>query len=101
MQLKKNEGIFFLPLSTKYFMVIATWKHEHRAKKLNKPNFVLYSCWFLHEKIVYLLTSVQFYNYKQMLRLFTVAKILTYRLAGFDINGCPIARGKWNASSGK
>ena len=21
--------------------------------------------------------------------------------AGFDINGCPIARGKWNASSGK
>jgi len=23
------------------------------------------------------------------------------RAAGFDINGCPIARGKWNASSGK
>jgi hypothetical protein len=21
--------------------------------------------------------------------------------AGFDINGCPIAQGKWNASSGK
>jgi hypothetical protein len=21
--------------------------------------------------------------------------------SGFDINGCPIARGKWNASSGK
>jgi hypothetical protein len=21
--------------------------------------------------------------------------------AGFDINGCPIARGKWNASSGR
>ena len=23
------------------------------------------------------------------------------RITGFDINGCPIARGKWNASSGK
>ena len=23
------------------------------------------------------------------------------RMSGFDINGCPIARGKWNASSGK
>ena len=23
------------------------------------------------------------------------------QVAGFDINGCPIARGKWNASSGK
>ena len=43
------------------------------------------------KKLSYLLTSVQFYNYKQMLRLFSVAKILTCRLAGFDINGCPIA----------
>ena len=26
---------------------------------------------------------------------------LNSTITGFDINGCPIARGKWNASSGK
>jgi hypothetical protein len=25
----------------------------------------------------------------------------SHSITGFDINGCPIARGKWNASSGK
>jgi hypothetical protein len=50
--------------------------HENTNTEItNEISQTLYSCWILHEKIVYLLISVHFYNYKQMLRIFSVAKI--------------------------
>ena len=34
-------------------------------------------------------------------RYFICSESIKKMSSGFDINGCPIARGKWNASSGK
>ena len=46
--------------------------------------------------IIFFIRSVFF-----VILIFIENPVKTLFVAGFDINGCPIARGKWNASSGK